>query len=72
MSGKVVLNVLQILPPELFAYMIGTPTEPTYVLHNICRYNSCFQMSSFAANINMQRRKFQLSLYCPRENSFIK
>lgn len=50
-SGKVVLPILNLPPDPLKSLMSGTNEESKLFLSKIRKFNNCFQMTSFAANI---------------------
>lgn len=50
-SGKLVLPVLNLPPDPLKSLMSGTDADSKLFLNKIRKFNSCFQMTSFAAKI---------------------
>lgn len=48
-SGRVILQPLNDPPEPLLSLMTGASHESKHFLTNICKYNSCFKMTSFGA-----------------------
>ena len=52
-NGKVKLPSLRLPPEPLNSLMLGTTATSKHFLENIRKYNSCFQMTSFGATIEV-------------------
>ena len=51
LGGKIVLPIINQPPEPLSSYMSGETPESKHFLKHMRMYNSCFQMTSFGANI---------------------
>lgn len=58
-AGKVILPALQLPPEPLQSLMSGADDDSKIFLGSIRKFNSCFQMTSFAAKIDQQHPNFQ-------------